>query len=107
MTVELIYSATGAALLALGFYGVVIRRHMIRKLMAVNIQGTGVFLLFVSLAPGGGEVADPVAQAMVLTGIVVAVSATAVGLVLVQKIHSMTTDTCLDWSSHRGDEEDR
>jgi multicomponent Na+:H+ antiporter subunit C len=36
------------------------------------------------------DVADPVPQAMVLTGIVVAVAATALALALVRKLHALT-----------------
>lgn len=87
MTAELIYMVMGVVLLGFGLYAVVIRRHMIRKLMAANIFGSGIFVIFVAVAvrtlPN-----DPVPQAMVLTGIVVAVSATALGLVLVRRMYS-------------------
>jgi multicomponent Na+:H+ antiporter subunit C len=55
-------------------------------LLALNVMGSGVFLVFVSLAKRAGSLADPVPHAMVLTGLVVSVSATALGLVLVGRV---------------------
>ncbi len=86
MSTDLIYATTAVVLIGLGLYTVLIRRHLVRKLMAVNILGSGVFVLFIALASSGEGDADPVPQAMVLTGIVVAVSATALGLVLIRRI---------------------
>jgi len=53
--------------------------------------GSGVFLMLVAL--GGrtpGNVPDPVPHAMVITGIVVAVSATALALALVLRVQAAT-----------------
>jgi multicomponent Na+:H+ antiporter subunit C len=52
-------------------------------------MGSGIFLVLVGLAQRQ-NVPDPVPQAMVLTGIVVAVAATALALALVRKLHSLT-----------------
>ncbi len=95
MESELIYAVTGIALTAVGLYALIVRRHMIRRLLAVNIMGAGVFTLFVSLATDVSNGVDPVPQAMVLTGIVVAVSATALGLVLIRRIYAATGSTRL------------
>lgn len=105
MTPELVYAATSVVLIGLGLYALVVRRHMIRRLMAVNIMGTGVFALLISLARRVDGQVDPVPQAMVLTGIVVAVSATAVGLVLIRKIYVDTGSTRLGESVRETDEE--
>lgn len=95
MEAELVYAAMGVMLVGLGLYAVVVRRHLIRKLLGVNIFSSGVFVVFISLAMANLP-ADPVPQAMVLTGIVVAVSATALGLVLVRRIVVATGDTGLE-----------
>ncbi|MDZ7762564.1 MAG: NADH-quinone oxidoreductase subunit K [Desulfovermiculus sp.] len=65
---------------------------MIRKIMAVNVMAGGVFLFLMSLAyaPAGG-IPDPVPQAMVLTGIVVSISATAFALFLAKQIREKMT----------------
>ncbi len=94
MTPEFVYGLTGVVLVGLGLYAVIVRRHMIRRLLAVNIMGSGVFVVFIAMAARGDET-DPVPQAMVLTGIVVAVSATALGLVLIQRIVWTTGSTRL------------
>ncbi len=106
MTTEMIYSATSTGLIGLGFYALLVRRHLIRRLMAINIMGTGVFILFVSLSARGDGELDPVPQAMVLTGIVVAVSATALGLVLIRRIHAVTGSTRLTPGAVVSDEDE-
>jgi multicomponent Na+:H+ antiporter subunit C len=56
-------------------------------LIALNVTGAGVFQLLVAVAYRGIDQApDPVPQALVLTGIVVAVSATSLGLALWQRL---------------------
>ena len=91
MSVSLLYALTGVALFSMGFYALVVYPHLIRKLLAINVAGAGVFLFLVAVADtAGADVPDPVPHAMVLTGIVVAVSATAMALVLVNRIYQMT-----------------
>ncbi|HPC83778.1 MAG TPA: NADH-quinone oxidoreductase subunit K [Thermoanaerobaculaceae bacterium] len=81
------YLVAGAALLALGLWGVAALPHVVRKILAVNLMGTGVFLVLVATAARTpGEVPDPVPHAMVLTGIVVSVCATALALALAQRL---------------------
>lgn len=80
--VPLLYALAGVALFALGLLHFVARRHMIRRILGLNIMGSGVFLVLIALAKRGTDGPDPVPQAMVLTGLVVAVSATAVALYL-------------------------
>lgn len=77
------YVVVGLVLAAMGIWGVVALAHPLRKLLALNILGSGVFLVLVAVADRGtGAPADPVPHALVLTGLVVAVSATALGVVL-------------------------
>ena len=57
----------------------------LRKMLAVNIMGVGVFMLLLSTA-NRGDIIDPVPHAMVLTGIVVAVAGTALCLKLAVNI---------------------
>ena len=91
------YALTGVALFALGLYGLLVNRHLLRRIVAFNVIGSGVFLVFGAIAargPGGGGT-DPVPQAIVITGIVVAVSATALALTLCRRIHRATGRTSL------------
>jgi multicomponent Na+:H+ antiporter subunit C len=88
MTAASLYALCGIALFGVGFYAVVVHAHRLRKVLAVNVMGSGVFLVFVALAYRAPQPPpDPVPHAMVLTGVVVAVSATAVALSLVRRIH--------------------
>ena len=89
MTTGLLFALAGAALFTLGVAGVVLIDHLLRRILAFNVMGSGAFLVLVGLAQRS-DVPDPVPQAMVLTGIVVAVAATALALALVRKLHGLT-----------------
>ncbi len=86
MSVDSIYFITGAILFGMGFIALVIRTNLLHRLLAVNIMGVGVFMWFIAGAYQHGAT-DSVPHALVLTGIVVAVSATAFALALLLKIH--------------------
>ena len=84
---SVIFVIVGAVLVAFGVWGVAALDHPLRKLLALNIAGSGIFLIIVaSAARDGVKDADPVPHALVLTGLVVAVSATAVGLTLMLRV---------------------
>lgn len=90
---QLIYGITGALLFAIGLRGALVRRSDLARILAINIAGAGVFLLFVAIAYRGLEATpDPVPHALVLTGIVVAVSATALGLALRRRLGERDDD---------------
>jgi multicomponent Na+:H+ antiporter subunit C len=90
MNSSLLYTLVGVGLLGMGLYRLVIDPHLIKKILALNISGAGVFLFLVAVAARtSGAVPDPVPHAMVLTGIVVAVSATAVALGLSCRIQEI------------------
>jgi len=72
----------GAGLFFVGLRALVLEPHFLRKILAINLMGSGAFLALVAPAEAG----DPVPQAMVITGIVVAVSATALSLNLMLKV---------------------
>lgn len=83
--VPALYALAGVALFGLGLVHLIVRTHVVRRVLAVNVMGSGVFLVLIALAKRGPAGPDPVPQAMVLTGIVVAVSATAVALFLAMR----------------------
>jgi multicomponent Na+:H+ antiporter subunit C len=92
-----LYSLVGVALFCIGVHGLVVREHLLRKLLALNIVGSAVFLFLVAVAYRNRDPApDPVPHAMVLTGIVVAVSATAFALALARRLHAMSGQVTLD-----------
>lgn len=83
MSAGLLFALAGALLFALGGAAAALPRHPLRRILAFNVMGSGAFLALVGLAQRDGAV-DPVPQAMVLTGIVVAVAATALALALLR-----------------------
>ena len=83
----------GAALVGLGLYGVIVDPQPLRKILAFNLIGSGVFLVFGIVATKGaaaGLSADPVPQAMVITGIVVAFAASALAVALTLRLFEET-----------------
>ena len=94
MNTAFLYALVGAGLFALGLYALIVHAHLLRKILAINVMGSGVFLVLVALAKRGGDlVPDAVPHAMVITGIVVAVSATALALTLMLKLNAETGRT--------------
>jgi len=89
VSVGLLYALAGAALFAIGLAGLLALPHLLRKILAFNILGSGAFLILVGLGQRDGSV-DPVPQAMVLTGIVVAIAATALALALARQLLERT-----------------
>ncbi len=85
MTSTALYALAGIAILGIGLAGLITRPHLLTKVLSFNLMATGASMLLVGLANHGNG-ADPVPQAMVLTGIVVSVSATAVALALIARI---------------------
>ncbi|MFO7955369.1 NADH-quinone oxidoreductase subunit K [Thioalkalivibrio sp.] len=90
LTPGLLYPTGGATLFALGLYGLIRRHHLVLRILALNIMGSGVFMVLLGVAARGEGPPDPVAQALTLTGIVVAVSATAFALGLVVHLTRLT-----------------
>jgi len=89
MTPVLNYTLVGVVLFCLGMSGLFLCSHLFRKILAMNFAGSGIFLMLVSLARRPTDsAADPVPDALVLTGIVVAVSATAVALALYRRLET-------------------
>lgn len=79
-----VFGLCGTVLIGLGLYGFITHAHLLRRLIAFNVIGSGVFLLFGAMgAQAPGAQPDPVPQALIITGIVVALAATALGVGLV------------------------
>lgn len=91
MTTLIIYSVAAVTLFCVGLLGLAVHPNLLRKIICLNIMAGGSFLFLISLAYNTqGPEMDPVPQAMVLTGIVVAVSATAFALCLARLIREKT-----------------
>lgn len=102
MSAETLFALAACALVGIGLFGMIVQPHPLRKLVAFNIMGTGVFVLFGALAKrgaAGGLAADPVPQALLITAIVVAFAATAVTVALLLRlVESTDTATLADES---------
>ena len=106
MNVETLFALCACALVGIGLYGLIVQPHPLRKLVAFNIMGSGVFVLFGALAKRGaaaGMAADPVPQALLITAIVVAFAATAVTVALLQRLIESTDSASLANEPPAGD----
>lgn len=89
MTAATLYGLSAAVLIGLGLYGLIVETHPLRKILSFNVVGSGVFLLFGAIArraAAAGLGGDPVPQALLITGIVVAFSATALAVALLLRL---------------------
>ena len=84
-------------LMMAGFYTVINRGNLIKKIAGLNIFQTSVFLLYISIgyinegttpiiAEGFTKYANPLPHVLILTAIVVGVSTIALGLALIVRI---------------------
>ena len=99
MSAATLAGLVGAALVGLGLYGLIVNPQPLRKILAFNLIGSGVFLVFGIVARRGAAAGfpfDPVPQAMVITGIVVAFAASALAVALILRLQEETGDVTLD-----------
>lgn len=99
------YYMVAIILFVIGIYTMLTHSNMIKKVIAMNIMDASVFLMFVAVGYAHGSqapiirdnadilYANPLPGALILTGIVVAVSVTAYALSLIVKIYRYY-DTC-------------
>lgn len=98
MTASTLFGLCAAALIGVGLFGLIVNPHPLRKILAFNVVGSGVFLLFGAIAhrgAGAGMGGDPVPQALLITGIVVAFSATALAVALLLRLFDDTGSVTL------------
>ena len=97
MTTFTIYCLGAALLVGIGIHGTLTQPHLLRKILSLNVLSGGVFLFLIALGfRSGSGAADPVPQALVLTGIVVAVSVTGFGVAIARRLHARTGRRRLD-----------
>lgn len=96
MTSATVWVLAAATIFGVGLYALIVARHLLRKLIAVNVMGSAVFVLLVVAAGRIDGALDPVPLALVLTGIVVAVSATGVALALLVRLAEVAGSTSLE-----------
>lgn len=100
MNAAYFYALVGGGLFCLGLHALIAYTHLLRKILAINVMASGVFLVLVALAQSGVGAPDAVPHAMVITGIVVAVSATALALTLMLKLSRETGRATLTDDRH-------
>lgn len=81
-----------------GFFGIIFKRNLVMKIIAMDVMSTGVIAYYVLIASrdglfapilspaNPGKYADPVPQAVILTAIVIGFSIQALMLVGVMKL---------------------
>lgn len=99
MTGHTLIGLGAAVLVSLGLYGLICQPGVLRRILAFNLLGSGVFLLFGVIARRGGGLltlagtardVDPVPQALIITGLVVAFAATAIAVALLSRLAGTT-----------------
>ena len=116
--VEQRFYVTAVLLFSIGFATLLLHPNLIKKIIGLNLMDTAVFLFLAAMGYVNGGKApmveaaayiNPVPGGLVLTGIVVAVSTTALFLALThrlyQKYHSVNLDVIL-MLARRGTEEE-
>lgn len=97
MNTFILYATTGVIIFIIGLHALISYANLIRKALAVNVMSVGVFIFLIAAANRNPEgIPDPVPYALVLTGIVVAVSATAFMLAIIFRIYAITGCTELE-----------
>ena len=87
LTAQWLYGLAGCLVIGIGLRSALTGSSMLRRILAINIMGAGVLMLLITVAYRGPDLnPDPVPHALVLTGIVVAVSATALALALGRRL---------------------
>jgi len=93
LTAQWMYGLAGCVIMALGLRGALLHASLLQRIVAINVMGAGVFMLLIAVAYRGPVLPpDPLPHALVLTGIVVAVSATALALALARRLHAEQED---------------
>jgi len=95
MTTPLLYALLGTALAGLGLHGMLARVHLLRRILSFNVANSGIFLMFGATGarvpdPQFTLATDPVPQALIITGIVVAFSASAFAIALAVQVFELT-----------------
>jgi multicomponent Na+:H+ antiporter subunit C len=87
-------------LMMCGFYVVIARGNLIKKIVGLNIFQTSVFILYITMGKVAGGTApiveggysvysNPLPHVLILTAIVVGVATTALGLALIVRIREV------------------
>lgn len=93
-----VLEACALATILLGFFGIILKKNLVMKIVSMDVMSTGVIAYYIVIAARGGlftpivtegasrTYADPVPQAVILTAIVIGFSIQALMLVGVMKL---------------------
>jgi multicomponent Na+:H+ antiporter subunit C len=98
MSAPTLFGLCAALVIGVGLFGLIVQPQPLRKILAFNVIGSGVFVLLGAVARSGaaaGMGADPVPQALLITGIVVAFAATALAIALLLRLFEKTGSVTL------------
>lgn len=116
------YEAVAVLLFAIGLCVLIFHKDLIKKIMGLNIMDTGVYLFLASMGYIEGKLSpifrgenvinaaayvNPIPAGLVLTGIVVSVSVTAISLSLTVRLYDKYGTVNIDEVYHLLREEDR
>jgi len=93
MSAATLFGLCASVLIGLGLFGLMVDPRPLRKILALNVIASGVFLMLGVIARRGADAGmggDPVPQALLITGIVVAFSATALAVALLLGLYEAT-----------------
>ncbi len=87
-------------IMMIGFYAVIARQNLVKKVIGLGIFQTGIFLLYISMGVRKGGIApiknsstegsiftNPIPHVLILTAIVVSLATMAVALAIIVNIH--------------------
>lgn len=87
LTAHWLYGISACLIMIFGLRAALLHDSLLLRIIALNVMGTGVFMMLITIAYRGPDATpDPIPHALVLTGIVVAVSATALALTLLRRL---------------------
>lgn len=89
MDAATLFGLCASLMVGIGVYALIVNPEPLRKIIAFNVLGAGVFMLFGAIArrgAGAGWGGDPVPQALLITGLVVAFCATALAVALLLRL---------------------
>jgi multicomponent Na+:H+ antiporter subunit C len=98
MDVPTLFGICAAVLVGLGLYGLIVNPQPLRKILAFNLMGNGIFMICAVIARRGaaaGFGGDPVPQALLITAIVVAFAASALAVATLLRLHDETGSTSI------------
>jgi len=106
MSTTTILGIGAAVIIAVALHGVICSATPLRRIVALNLLGGGIFLLIGVAArrgAGAGFESDPVPQALVITGIVVAFAGSSLAVAILTRLHAVRNQPPATDESGAGD----